>query len=305
MEVTLLGKEQVFGEDRLKIFDEYGTMAAITDFAILLGGFVANIYHYRNINSLENRVGFYWTKSSGDCTPIDTYFVVTDSDDILERSYGVRPVIPYSLINNFFSNEVVIEDGILEVEYGEYPQKAVSKETQEILEKAYNNNYFSIKKTGKIYTTDSRKWNEYDRKFNEQSIEEYLFEDGKKYVRVKANPCFHVCNFILSNGEECSNGEYFWIEVSPIKWLVDVEKNIALSERILFAGIQFDNENEYKGSFEETFMYNYLNTIFIKDIRVLNESEISVIEEKSEKELVLEKDKQKTLSLRRNLVNKG
>ena len=37
---------------------------------------------------------------------------------------------------------------------------------------------------------------------------------------------------------------------------------------------------------------------------VSKEIEISVIEEKSEKELVLEKDKQKILSLKRNLVNK-
>ena len=37
-EFSFLKKGQVFGEENLKIFQKYGTRAAITDFSILLGG---------------------------------------------------------------------------------------------------------------------------------------------------------------------------------------------------------------------------------------------------------------------------
>ena len=37
IDFSFLDKEQVFGENRLKIFKKYGTEAAITDFSILLG----------------------------------------------------------------------------------------------------------------------------------------------------------------------------------------------------------------------------------------------------------------------------
>ena len=62
IEVTLLSKEQVLGENRLKIFNRNDFAAPFTDFAILLGGYVSD-YYYNNINLLENenRIGYYWT----------------------------------------------------------------------------------------------------------------------------------------------------------------------------------------------------------------------------------------------------
>lgn len=64
MELTLLEEEQIFGENRLKIFDKIGVKAAITDYAIALGGFVSNNYFTDNgSNRLEDRTGYYWTKT--------------------------------------------------------------------------------------------------------------------------------------------------------------------------------------------------------------------------------------------------
>ena len=39
---TFLSQKQIFGENALEIFKKYGTKCAITDFSILLGGFVAS-----------------------------------------------------------------------------------------------------------------------------------------------------------------------------------------------------------------------------------------------------------------------
>lgn len=59
---TFLTEEQFFGPGKLDIFQKRGTKAAITDFAILLGGYVSDI-HLDGVNSLEARTGWYWTKT--------------------------------------------------------------------------------------------------------------------------------------------------------------------------------------------------------------------------------------------------
>ena len=59
---TFLTEEQIFGKEKLEIFEKYGTKAAITDFSILLGGYVSN-YHTSGEISLKNRTGYWWTYS--------------------------------------------------------------------------------------------------------------------------------------------------------------------------------------------------------------------------------------------------
>ena len=301
MEVTLLKEEQIFGKNRLKIFDEYGTKAAITDFAILLGGFVSNHYYYNNSNSLEDRTGFYWTSSDDKLN--DTRVVYENGYrflfNVYKRHVGVRPALPYSSISSNVSNIVKVKNGILEVEYGEYPQY-ITKNVLD-LDRAFFTQ--KLKKTGKFYTTDSVANIYYNTPFLSRSHIEYEYI-GKKYIKIIEN--LDALDSSLSDGKSVIKGGVYWVEVSPIKWLVDVEKDIAISKNILVSGIQFDNKLKYNGNFEETFMYKYLNTIFIKDIQVQpKEIEISVIEEKSEKELALEKldkDKQKILSLKNRLI---
>ncbi len=60
---TFLTEEQCFGDDKLDILEKRGTKAAITDYAILRGGWVSNDFHVDNDSSLEGRTGVYWTKS--------------------------------------------------------------------------------------------------------------------------------------------------------------------------------------------------------------------------------------------------
>ncbi len=61
---TFLTVEQCFGSNKLDILKKRGTEAAITDFSILLGGYVSRSYHINNDSSLEGRTGVYWTKSA-------------------------------------------------------------------------------------------------------------------------------------------------------------------------------------------------------------------------------------------------
>ena len=288
---TFLTEEQCFDSSRkLEILEKRGTIAPITDFSILLGGYVNDSDHYNNSNSLEDRAGYYWTSS--DDKDNDARVVINNGNSrsltVDRRTGGARPALPYSSIHNISSNGVRGRDGILEVEYGEYPQKVASKRLQDELERAYNYGAFYIRKTGKTYTTDSRK---YEEKFSAQIIEEYSFDDGKKYVRVKANSYFD--EFTLSNGERYKYGDYVWVEVQPIKWLIDEKSDIALSERLLFAGLKFKHERNYKGDFRTTDIKEFMDRYFSKDIIPSFSKELTPEEKKQIEENKAELEKQR------------
>lgn len=138
---TFLTEEQCFGSDKLDILKKRGTKAAITDFSVLLGGWVSS-EHVENDSSLEGRTGYYWTKSDDG----DNVARVVDDDGnsdchtVTSRIGGARPALPFSSISSIPTNGESgkrAKDGVLEVEYGYYPQKAVSRDMQERLERAH------------------------------------------------------------------------------------------------------------------------------------------------------------------------
>lgn len=61
--ITLLTEEQIYGKNQLDIIKKYGSKCAITDFAILLGGYVAQDYYTSEGKTLKDRTGWWWTKT--------------------------------------------------------------------------------------------------------------------------------------------------------------------------------------------------------------------------------------------------
>ena len=61
--LTFLTQEQCFEGEKLDVLQKRGTMAAITDFSILLGGYVSDYNNVYADRSLEGRTGYYWTKT--------------------------------------------------------------------------------------------------------------------------------------------------------------------------------------------------------------------------------------------------
>ena len=113
---------------------------------------------------------------------------------------------------------------------------------QEKLERAYRSGIIS--KTRNSYTTDSREYNDYYKKFVPKQHEEYKY-NGKRYVRVEANFDLEGEGLTLSNGEKYRNGDYVWVEVSPVKWLVDEKAKVMLTDRLIFSGVQFNNTRDH------------------------------------------------------------
>ena len=265
---TFLTQEQCFGSDKLDILKKRGTKAAITDFSVLLGGWVSS-EHVENDSSLEGRTGYYWTKS--DDGDNDARVVNDDGtspyNNVNERSGGARPALPFSSISSIPTNGESgkrARDGILEVEYGYYPQKAVSRDMQERLERAYRSG--SISKTRNSYTTDSVAYDEYDTSFQPQTHQEYEY-NGKRYVRVKANSYYDGGDFTLSNGEQYRDGDDVWVEVLPVKWLVDEKSRMMITEKLIFAGVQFKKERNYHTrDFDRTDIKTFMDRYLSRDL---------------------------------------
>lgn len=70
----------------------------------------------------------------------------------------------------------------------------------------------------------------------------------------------------LSDGREIEEGKAYWVLVEPITWLVDRVSNIALSKKLIFSGVQFQNNNNYQGDFERTDIKKFMDTCFAKEI---------------------------------------
>lgn len=259
---TLLSEEEIFGSQEIDIISKMGGRCAISDFAILLGAYVSNQYFIEDDSSLKGRTTWWWTRSSDvdgnvrDVNKVGRRYW----DNAGKRCGAIRPALPFSSTSDISPNGVRGRSGFLEVEYGEYPQYAVDTRLARTLDSEYSAG--RLKKTGKTYTTDSRVWNAYSESFKAREHHEYEY-NGKKYVKVKyvdTNSCK------LSNGESYQIGNEVWVEVAPIKWLVDEKSRLMLSKTCLASGIRFCNAGQYRGDFERSEMYMFLNTYFAKDI---------------------------------------
>lgn len=240
-DLTLLSKGQIWAKDKesqLEVIRKYGTKAAITDLCVLTGSYLCEDTDY-NINedsSLKGRTSWFWTRSDDNDNDVRAVGRLGNwlSKYRYKRDGVVRPALQSSVIFSQISpNRVRGYNGTEEVEYGEYPQYAADSRMQSILESEYNR---GMNKTGRSYTFDSVRCYDYDTGFKPVTYEEYEYQ-GKRYIRIRANSNFGGSKFKLSNGVEYRDGDYVWVEVSPVKWLIDDRTGILVSKLGLVSGI--------------------------------------------------------------------
>ena len=259
---TLLTKEQVF-DNPIKLFSRHDVKrsASFTDFSVLLGGRVfMNDYHKIQLNH-----GYWWLRNyTSEVANCVGSLGNSETLYIGDRICGVRPVVKYSEIAPYCSKVITNKGKVVEVEYGEYPQYAVPEEAASFLELEYATG--DIEKTGRTFTTDSHMFNDYLDTFVPRVHEEYANWE-RRYIRFVADS--HFSRSYLRDSRRIFDGNSYWIEVSPVVWLVDEENDIALAKDILFAGVQFyncDDYYQYKGDFEKSSVKQFLDKYFSVDI---------------------------------------
>ena len=266
--LTLLSEGQIWGnssEHQLEVIRKYGTTAVITDLCALTGGSLCNYKIYED-RSLGGIAISFWTRSDDG----DGYVRTVSRDGLMNNTlyrsrYGaVRPVLQSPVIfSQVTLNRVKGYNGTEEVEYGEYPQNAAASRMQKILELEYNR---GMKKTGRSYTFDSARYDAYDTGFKPVTYEEYEYQ-GKGYIRIKANSWYDGRIFKLSNGVEYIDGNYVWVEVSPVKWLIDDRTGLLISKKGLVSGIRFlERRFGYYDNFDKTEMKEYFDRYMLRDL---------------------------------------
>lgn len=264
-EMTFLSIEQIFGEKRLEIIKHYGTRCAITDFAILLDGFVLNNYHILGGYSLKERTGSWMTKSSynDDYSYIVDHRGYKDYSNNLKRQNGIRPVLLCNFIYDYLNEFKSITDSIIEFEYGEYPQTVVSEKCSRELEIMYNLGI--LETTNKFYTTDTTRTDvNSSARFMARDHVEYEY-NSEKFIRVVTQNSY--CNGkLLSDGRIIHPKNVYWIRVEPITWIMDLNDNIILSKNILLSGLQYNSYDNINHNFDDNSIHHFMNTKLIKDI---------------------------------------
>ena len=278
LELNLLSIEQIFKDEKY-IFDIYGYNASNTDLSILTGAYV-----FLGITAH----GWYWTQTiSGNnkigC--INNIGEMTPSSSSLRKGM-IRPVLSSTeLLTNGTLKRETSTAGIDIVEFGEYPQYAAPSNMQQILEAQFHKGLIhkGLKKTGNTYTFDDNKSPDYYYKFRPVTYDEYEY-GGKKYIRIQArayDTCFELSNgnkyiriqahaydtcFELSNGNKYLNSNYVWVEVTPVKWIVDDKNKLLISTRGLVSGIRYAGNGAPDLKYSTSEMKEYLDKYMLHDL---------------------------------------
>lgn len=267
--LTILTEEQVYGDNRLNIFNVIDPRAAVSDTAILRGAYVSHL-HVDNDSSLGGRTGYYWLQNSDGYGDARGVFSTGNIDCLYcnSRDGGVRAALPYSSIQNLPHTIKTRSNGLEEITYGYYPGSATDKFIQRFLEDSYNAGDLTSIGTGCIF--DDRKYDDYDKDFlSEGQI--YFEYNGEIYARIRANTDFDDTYFTLSNEEKYKNGNYVWVKVEPIVWLKHPLDDIMISEKEIIAGVRFDKtKGGYNGDFNTTKLKWFLDNHLSKDILSLD-----------------------------------
>ena len=90
---------------------------------------------------------------------------------------------------------------------------------------------------------------------------------GRKYIRYVYEVDNQRRRSELSNYQSVTKGQAYWLSVKPIVWLVDEDKDIAISKYVLFSGIQYSNDNRDNiTDFKNTDIYKFMNNYLTKEI---------------------------------------
>lgn len=259
--ITLLKRENIFGDQAFEIFEKYGKRAGMTDFAIATG--CVNIEEYLLLSQIYT--SYWWTQTTKGFH--DVHIVSCDGDDEIEedvsRNCGIRPAFSLYKTPSIIASAKKGADGIFETEYGSYPQSAASLQLQRELLRLLTNN--KLDESGKRYTIDSRKFDKYGDGFQSKELIEYTYQ-GKRYVYHKFNSCHEGALITLSNKQQYKDGDFVFYEVQPVKWLVDFKAGWAIAKYILLAGIQFNNHLSTSSDFPNTNMNKFLQNHMTKDL---------------------------------------
>ncbi len=227
-----MGEMMILDTESLEILEAIrirGYSAKPSDFAILNGAFS---------ESSEGKKGIYWTSTKHSVSRyVDTVRVVFGEDftdeGVVSNYVGIRPA--YCLdgldtkVPNNGLNARICEDGVIEIEYGYYPQKVAPPEIQKELSLCSEYELESME-TGHVYSV------------SDKNVVKEIEYKGKRYVCLNANSWDVTSSSVmLENGQCFSKGDRVFVEVTPIVWLLDSTTGVMITKDIIATNIDFES----------------------------------------------------------------
>mgnify|MGYP006995772877 CR=1 FL=1 len=288
--LTLLGEEEwnydPF-EIKSKLLEKYSGRFALSNAAKLTGSVFC-------INNCEHVT--FWLKSTR------TEYKVLDKVFLSNLTYGTRyqnassydpvilPVLPLTedIEKRIKSKYKAIKDyGIEFAEYGESPLSIADEIImQSKLEELYKKN--KLKKTGRHFTYNDNSINK--NKINLVKYDEYIY-NNRKYIRLKVtlNEKYSSVKFRYTY----KTGDYVWIKVEKIIWIVDRENKRMISTIGLPSGMRFDSPRKENINFNKSelkwYLDNYMSKEIFQSIKEQEETkEDTTIKEKTKIDILLD-----------------
>ncbi|MBR1413623.1 MAG: hypothetical protein IJ574_03025 [Bacilli bacterium] len=261
--ITVPTNEDLFGKNKLDIINKIGLPANVTDYAIINGIFVGDYYTDIIRSNLANRTGYYITKFEENDE--HNHVVIIDGSGLAHthdyRFAGVRPIIHYDTLEEL-TNELIIENDIKYINYGQYPMNVVNSKQQNILESLFQNEELTISKDV-ISQNVSLNYDDFIPGYK------IVYElDGKKYIRCHINKdlIYGKDGVILSDGNFYPVDSYAWINIEKIKWYVNERHKTLLSENVLFSARGYHEPLSYEQGLEDNGIDYFLNNSFKEEI---------------------------------------
>jgi hypothetical protein len=209
VKVNLLTREQIFGKKRLKIFDQHGVTAELTDLALLLGAET-----HKN-NPMKKKFGRKYVVTNYCCLgqpmveydydnmngqhiiPTRENLCVTTEGELYESKNLKGKIEAFRMpqVWRMEPHRVITKKSKKPVNF---PQNVADARTSTELEIAFNKN--TLKRTGRFYTFDKYykeggrtsydKNNYHKKEFTPIEFPVYRADNGDKYIRIQARTNF-------------------------------------------------------------------------------------------------------------------
>lgn len=271
MKLSVINQENIKYLDNL--FKQVGISAHHTDFSLLTGGDVSFDYL---VSKCKNANADYWTdiQNENNLPLIINSFGESEVAFIEQKNIGIRLVLKYSDIVDYITDEKIITDTISEVSLGNYPKDVCDRDIGTKLEMLYRTDNLSV--TSKNYLINKEIIQKIG--FVPTNLIEYSY-CGECYVRVISNnlhPNLRLSNDLLSN-----NGNFYWVKVMPLVWLVDKQEDVMITRDVILSGIPYrlnkkiyDNEENFLNLFVgnrliEDILYNDLKQVSVKNKKMI------------------------------------
>lgn len=230
--------DDCYGKNKPCFLNQMGLEAKPTDFASLvslpLGNFYESSWFTNPSKFVEVIVRYrnYANNIMEDGSPgYDT--------GLKSRYCGLRPIIKYSDLLKLTNNHEYLEDGVHKIKAFRWMDNAVGREdAKKIIANCEK------KASGFIIDNVGEFFDENHIPFKERYLPIYNY-NGKEYV-IWARTYYSI-PFL---NRYCSVKDFYYcFEVNDVVWLVDIEKNIAMTEKVIMRNIEYEFVKEYMNKY--------------------------------------------------------